>query len=211
MKTIFPEISKEHWIEKLYAPEILEIRLKSWKSFYPLVCDDLLDETSFIWRGQSCDTWRLEPSLDRALRDYSVENHAENRKNHLNRFQLALRGRRGNNPVAIPQKEENEWWALGQHQGLVTPLLDWTKSPFVSLFFAFSKNEPDQTENRVVYALNRNKVKKASSKAKSDKKIHFISPFVGDNPRLINQTGLFTSSTFAPAHSVQHIEITLTF
>ncbi len=156
-----------------------------------------LDYRHFIWRGQRDSSWLLEPTLDRAMREADNLGNTSIIETHLNRFKYASRGRRGPNPPPITS--ENDWWALGQHQGLQTPLLDWTRSPFIASFFAYISPKSSPTEYRAVFGISQVTIERISSNIAATHKsktrppiIEFIEPLSDENTRCVNQNALFT-------------------
>jgi hypothetical protein len=53
----------------------------------------------------------------------------------LNQFKQAYQAVAGANS----NMTDDEYWAIGRHFGLLTPLLDWTLSPYVAAYFAFGE------------------------------------------------------------------------
>ena len=174
-----------------------EIKLKTWGEFEDNIRDWMLDYRHFVWRGHSSANWILEPTLDRLLKKIGKIDDINARREHLNRFKYASRGRRGINPPLLT--DDNDWWALGQHQGLATPLLDWTSSPFVAAYFAFiSDNDYGSTENAIfgisqasIYLKSKLIVHDFGNKERPPI-IEFIEPLSNENNRLVSQGGLFT-------------------
>ncbi|OAS20461.1 FRG domain-containing protein [Paenibacillus oryzisoli] len=170
---------------------VTHMKIESWSEFNRLIFDELLDFTNYVWRGQRSASWLLESTITRKFKNHT-EDKGELLKKHLENFKYATRGRRGSNPDTL--KDNTDWWALGQHHGLATPLLDWSISPYVAAFFAFAeeRDDNDSNEGRAIFALEKDDVGEKSRQLKGAEKIQFIKPFADDNPRLVNQSGLFT-------------------
>lgn len=192
----------QRWNTKPVIDGVWEVELSSWKYFHDFVRQEMLDYAQYVWRGQRDSQWKLESSLDRVLRSKSAffPDSTQRARDHLAKFKLAIRGRRGSNPARI--EDENEWWALGQHQALATPLLDWTESPFVALYFAFEKAVRPSNGLRSVWALgpigSANRVIIADHKAAKPQPtlppatLDIVRPHQDENSRLVSQAGLFT-------------------
>jgi len=180
-------------------------RVESWHDIDRVV-DDLWSEfgrDDFVFRGHANYEWKLEPTLDR-MADKAISE--ELARKQLEYFRLSIRGRIADRALLEPYKEANddpslELWAIGQHHGLATPLLDWTRSPYVALFFAFEnpddpawidlKGNPSNY-SRAVYFLNREFVEDSES----HEYVRIVEPSKDDHGRLVNQAGLFTLAPY---------------
>jgi hypothetical protein len=184
------------WIKNDYDHGFIEFKLTSWKDFSEFINEEMLEYTNYVYRGHANSNWKLEPTLDRVITDPE----SSDRDDHLLKFKYETRGRRGPNPPNL--ENENDWWALGQHHGLHTPLLDWTESPFVALYFAAATAENEDSDEMVVYSLFQNGVNRINYEIKNSTKINTINghkptvkivrPLSDENSRLVSQRGLFT-------------------
>ena len=171
------------------------IELLSWKYFHDFVRQEMLHYSHYVWRGQRDSSWRLQTSLDRALKGKLHSVRPSLAADHLERFKYASRGRRG--PTALSIQDDNDWWALGQHHGLATPLLDWTESPFVALYFAFEETVKPTTGFRSVWALGKvedknREIVEAHRESGPPPVLEYVRPFQDDNNRLLTQAAVFT-------------------
>jgi FRG domain len=198
----------------------------SWPQFQAWVQNycKMHDSCPTYWRGQKDPDWPLASRFERMILGmfggrplpgrpppsmiYPYDNRyirpggkklwepnalQQLRDRYLWAFKRAAAGLRGPNPATLDQ---DQWWALGRHFGLITPLLDWSDSPYIAAFFALSERLADIQKapgggitfcgaKVAVYVLFHN------SKLEGDG-LRVVQPTVEELGRMHGQRGLFT-------------------
>jgi len=176
---------------------LYEVTLDSWNQFPDFIGTEFLDYRNYVYRGHRKFSWKLESTFSRDFRSSKLKSDIEKAAaKHLDKFKLSTRGRRGSNPQIL--KDDNEWWALGQHYGLSTPLLDWSASPYVAAYFAFFGSEHDDEEFRSVVIVSKSigmdnkKIVESHKGSGRPPIVEFVTPHLDENGRLVSQGGLFS-------------------
>jgi len=143
----------------------------------------------YLFRGMGNADWSLSSSFDRRFSSLG-------RDQRLRLWEdLILEWRRSCEETGVLDavvRDDQKLWALGQHHGLPTRLLDWTSSPYVAAFFAFHDwvdQLPAQFSHVVIWALHlENPV------WSKEMGVEIVTPPALENIRLRNQSGKFTLS-----------------
>ncbi|MUI54404.1 FRG domain-containing protein [Aliivibrio fischeri] len=199
------------WVVK---NEFAEMRIKTWDDLIHCLETNFLDWSEFIYRGQSDSDWLLRSKFDRdyeeiisGIEEYNssevskikgkirLEERSSILNQHLLKFKKNTVGRRGVSPKELT---ELEWFGLGQHFGLSTPLLDWSTSPYVSLYFSLINKYKSKSGFHALWVfspvsfqdIHINQNHNVDLENQSIKLIN--NALCEENQRVVSQSGVFT-------------------
>jgi hypothetical protein len=155
----------------------------------------------YLFRGMGNADWTLSSSFDRRFSSLG-------RDRRLGLWERLIREwRRSCEETGVADsvlQDDQKLWALGQHNGLPTRLLDWTTSPYVAAFFAFNDriiSLPEEFSHVAIWALHvENPV------WSREMGVEIVTPPALENIRLRNQSGKFTLSRTPFATLEEYVE-----
>jgi hypothetical protein len=172
--------------------------LLTWDGYKSWVSSVVKEKKVFFCRGQSNNVWKLQTSFHRVSEKYNINmtDYFDRMLPEVHYYISAVKNE------IIDFSKENEFasfLSLIQHHGFPTPLLDWTRSPYIAAYFAFRNVYDDFPTSDYVKiflfdVLEWMKTFKQPNNIR-DNSISFVSvlrPHAKYNPRIIPQQGAFT-------------------
>lgn len=185
-----------HGLER--CVNLKEIELKDWEQFEGYMSSLLIENEQLrikkkplyvstpLFRGQANSSWALETTLARMVkRDFEVEEY----------FQIlravrpainSLTGKEWDIPTNFNEEEfapqGYEFMIYLRHHGFPSPLLDWTRSPFVAAYFAFRSFEESNSGKVAIYSYVEY-IGGAKSYSTGIPSIHGLGPYVVSHKR----------------------------
>jgi len=173
--------------------------LMSWVDFKKFALDQ---KNGVVFRGQARH-WPLQTSFHRAGKA-DILAYLDNEVQQLERL---LNIHTQHVYDTNDDKQLGALLNLAQHHGYPTPLLDWTKSPFVAAFFAFEKEEDLKKDGAVtIFLFNEKAWSKRVGRTVPARAPNLILrtlelPSYG-NPRVLPQQSI---TMFSNAHDIEGI------
>lgn len=196
------------------------VKLDSWLD-YPKAIADIRDEfgtrvidlagggrkmgrhTEIVFRGQSDSEWDLKTTLERTTSDrYSTTQYWQRADSVVNEVET-LTSRKWNLPpypdiLKLPQDplhadlQNWDYLVYLRHHGFPSPLLDWTRSPYIAAFFALEQSH--KAECCAVFAFIEYPEGGKSMK-EGDAMIRTIGPHITTHTRHFAQKAQYTIAT----------------
>lgn len=179
-------------------PKIKARKLKGWSEFKTWASTQRENGNFIDFRGHGCNSFKLSSTLHRIGRARSERFCYETMVQFQALAESVL-------DIRFDRRNPDDFstaLGLAQHHGLPTPLLDWSASPYVAAFFAFSdamenkSARPKSTHVRI-YALSKQVARMAGrsvSLTTPGPYATYFSIAPWKNPRLLAQQGRFLLS-----------------
>ncbi|HTT09251.1 MAG TPA: FRG domain-containing protein [Gammaproteobacteria bacterium] len=206
-----------------------QIDLKTWEEFEDHVLQ-LEHERSerkkvtnryisdYLFRGQSDSSWELSTTLERyAGRLLSLEEYYQivlATKPQVETF-TGARWEIPSKPEYLQKIEEvgfltfgrfpaYEYFVYLRHHGFPSPLLDWTRSPFVAAYFAFKDHQSSETSTSIFAYCEYTAGNKTGSS--SHPEITGLGPYVRSHRRHFQQQSHYTICTINQGSNLSYAQ-----
>lgn len=163
------------------------IRKKTWESFRDWLSGYFQESAErrqqLVFRGHRDAGWPLLTTLDRIHQFGDDDKRKRFNEELIEAFRAELLHVDSEGAAEL---RGTAMELLARHQGLPSPLMDWTESPYIAAFFAFANCTDDDRQKTAIWMMDRVKMEPAVDLAVVDD-----SSLLRFNQRAVRQRGIF--------------------